>query len=66
MLNSHEGREPCRENFATIQMVATASCVNIVESYERDQNFRVRYRFMLRTRPDVYWKASLPLDDLTS
>lgn len=66
VLNSHEGREPCRENFATIQMVATASCVNIVESYERDQNFRVRYRFMLRTRPDVYWKASLPLDDLTS
>lgn len=66
VLNSHEGREPCRENFATIQMVATASCVKLIESYERDQHFRVRYRFMLRTRPDVYWKASLPLDDLTS
>ena len=59
VLNSHEGREPCRENFATIQMVATASCVDLLESYERDQNYRVRYRFMLRTRPDVYMGVAL-------
>ena len=66
VLNSHDGREPCRSNLATIQMVATASCVDVVESYERDRGTRGHYKFMLRTRPDVYWKAELPLDRLAA
>ena len=66
VLYSHDGREPCRSNLATIQMVATASCVDVVEGFERDRGARGHYEFMLRTRPDVYWKAGLPLDRLTS
>ena len=46
--------------------MSTASCVDLVEGYEREQGTSRRYLFMLRTRPDVYWKSDLFLDRLAS
>lgn len=75
VLNSHTGREPCVENFATLQMLSWAACVGLVRTHEqrgspmssmgRDDPV-MPYDFIFRSRPDLYWRAPAELSLIAS
>lgn len=64
VLDSHAKREPCVENFATLQMVSWATCAHDVRAYEFWGP--TNYDFIFRSRPDIYWRAPAELSSIAS